>query len=108
MDIKEVRSHHIPAQNKVDPIDIFICWYGEDKSQVTIRCWDSAWTAFRGGHSSEKVEKYLLDCLEMGLDDHLVELFSRTRSPREIKWLTRIFNNIHLYLKDLDLDLENA
>ena len=48
MEIKEIRTHHIPAQDGVDPIDVFIVWYGCCKSQVTIRCWDKAWTAYWG------------------------------------------------------------
>ncbi|WEI04060.1 hypothetical protein PYR78_03045 [Acinetobacter johnsonii] len=102
MEVKEVRTHHIPAQTGVDPIDLFIVWYGEHKSQITIRCWDSAWTGYRGGHWTEKAENYLIECIDEGMTDHLVQLFSRTRSPREIKWLTQILGSIHKYLKELD------
>ncbi|MCH7308380.1 hypothetical protein MMO38_09550 [Acinetobacter sp. NIPH 1852] len=102
MEIKEVRIHHIPAQNGVDPIDVFIAWYGEHKSQITIRCWDCAWTGYRGSHWTEKVEKYLVNCVDEGMTDHLVQLFSRTRSAKEIKWLTKIIGNIHQYFKCLE------
>lgn len=103
MDIKEVRTYHIPAQDGVDPIDVFIVWYGECKSQITIRCWDSAWTGYRGGHWHEQVEKYITECVDQGSTDHLVELFSRTRSPKEIKWLTKIIESIHKYLKSIEV-----
>lgn len=98
-DVREVRVYHIPESNNVDPIDVFIVWYGECRSQITIRCWDRAWTAYRGGHLTEKVECYLVECVDRGMTDHLANLFSRTRSCAEIAWLKRIMVNISEYLK---------
>lgn len=103
MEIKEVRTHHIPAQDGVDPIDVFIVWYGDCKSQVTIRCWDKAWTGYRGGHHTPRVEDYLVDCVEKGMTDHLVMLFSRTMQNSELSWLTKIIKNIHKHLKSSEV-----
>lgn len=103
MEVKEVRIHHIPAQDGVDPIDVFIVWYGEHKSQITIRCWDQAWTGYRGGHWYEQAEKYLTECVDKGLIDHLVSLFSRTQSHKERKWLKNIIGSIHKHLKSIEV-----
>ena len=100
MEIKEIRTHHIPAQDGVDPIDVFIVWYGEHKSQVTIRCWDKAWTAYWGGHWEEKVEKFLSEHAGVG---YLVNSFSRTRSRTEQKWLREILESIRKYLKNIEV-----
>lgn len=101
MEVKEVRVYHIPAQDGVDPIDLFIVWYGGCKSQITIRCWDHAWTGYRGGHWTERVENYLIDCVDNGMTDHLAYLFARTSRKTELKWLTRIIGSIHKYLKSI-------
>lgn len=100
MEIKEVGTHHIPAQDGVDPIDVFIVWYGGCKSQVTIRCWDKAWTAYWGGHWEEKVEKFLSE--HAGIE-YLVGSFSRTRSRTEQKWLREIIESIRKYLKSSEV-----
>lgn len=100
MEIKEIRTHHIPAQDGVDPIDVFIVWYGGCKSQVTIRCWDKAWTAYWGGHWEENVEKFLTEHTEI---EYLVTSFSRTRSRTEQKWLREILESIRKYLKNIEV-----
>lgn len=100
MEVKEVRVHHIPAQNSVDPIDVFIVWYGECKSQVTIRCWNQAWTAYWGGHWDERVEKFILENADI---DYLVTKFSRTRSNVERKWLREIIESVREYLKSIEV-----
>jgi len=99
MDIKEVRTYHIPAQDGVDPIDLFIVWYGECKSQVTIRCWDQAWTAYWGGHWEEKVENFM--STHTGVD-YLVTSFSRTRSTTERKWVRQIVESIRKHFKSIE------
>ena len=48
MEAQKVIVHHIPASNGVDPIDVFIACYGKQAFQVTIRCWDCAWTFLNG------------------------------------------------------------
>ena len=101
MEVKEVRIHHVPAQDGVDPIDLFIVWYGEHKSQVTLRCWDHAWTAYWGGHWEERVEPFLSKHATIG---YLVNSFSRTQSPREKKWLRQILESIRKYLINIETE----
>ncbi|MHA3090825.1 hypothetical protein [Acinetobacter brisouii] len=93
---KETRIYHIPSNNGVDPINLFVLWYGENKSQVVIRCWDHAWTAFWGAHWVEQVERFML----MDNVSYLVNSFSRTRTKREEKWLKDIILSIQEFLKE--------
>lgn len=48
MEIKETRIYRIPSQNNIDPIDLFVTWYGEHRSQVVIRCWDKSMDGLLG------------------------------------------------------------
>nr|WP_314523643.1 hypothetical protein [uncultured Acinetobacter sp.] len=96
---KEVRIYHIPNSHGVDAIDVFICWYGEHQSQITIRCWDQAWTGYRGGHWYERAEQYLVEVYEKHGLDHLTSLFCRTRAPKERAWVTSILRNVCEFLK---------
>lgn len=104
-EIKETRIYRIPKQLGVDPIDLFIDWYGDEKSQVTIRCWDTAWTAYWGGHWDEKVERFLVDEKRIG---YLVNSFSRTHNTRETKWLRNIMASVQEHLKQLGFEKAKA
>ncbi|CAM0618814.1 hypothetical protein V7I38_02625 [Acinetobacter baumannii] len=95
MEIKETRIYRIPSQNNIDPIDLFVTWYGEHRSQVVIRCWDKAWTAYWGGHWVEEVERFLL----MDNIEYLVTSLARTRAHQERNWLKNIIKSIQQYLK---------
>lgn len=96
--VQEVRVYHIPERVGIDAIDLFIVWYGGNASQITIRCWDRAWTGYRGGHWTEKAENYIVDCIKEGMIDHLVTLFARTMQARELKWLRDILMSINTHL----------
>ena len=103
--IKEVRTHHIPAQNGVDAIDVLIAWYGEQAFQVTIRCWDCAWTGYRGSCGFDRIEDYFADVwYERGYQGHLVNVFkatSRNTTQREEKWLFKVIQNVCKHFKEL-------
>ncbi|WP_455799074.1 hypothetical protein [Acinetobacter baumannii] len=105
MEVKSVHSHHIPANNGVDPIDVFIVWYGEQAFQVTIRCWDCAWTAYRGSCGFKTIEEYFLkQWYECECHEHVVQLFtttSRHTTQREEKWLFKVVRNMCQHLKKL-------
>lgn len=101
MEIKEIRTHHIPAQNGVDAIDVFIVWYGECKSQVTIRCWDQAWTAYWNAHWDQRVEKFIADNANT---DYLVNNFARCKGDSmNMVRLKKIVKSIQKYLKNLEV-----
>lgn len=100
MQVKEVRTHHIPSQDGVDSINLFVVWYGECRSQVTIQCWDHAWTAYWGAHWVERVEDFITD---PEIIDYLISSFSRTRQARERKWLRQIIESIRKYFKNLEV-----
>ena len=105
MEIKEVRTHHIPEKNSVDPIDVFIVWYGKQAFQVTIRCWDCSWTGYRGSCGYDRIEDYFIDIwFERGYHEHLIQVFlpnSRKATQREEKWLAKIIQNMCIYFKEL-------
>ena len=105
MENQEVRTHHIPASNGVDPIDLFIAWYGNQAFQVTIRCWDCAWTGYRGSCGHDAIEDYFIDCwYEREIQEHLVQVFtanSRHTTQREEKWLFKIIRNVCQHFKSL-------
>ncbi|MBF7691570.1 MULTISPECIES: hypothetical protein [Acinetobacter] len=96
--VKQTRIHRIPAQKGVDPIDVFIDWYGDDQSQVTIRCWDSAWTSYWGAHGHQDIENYLAEVHNCSL----VNRFARTQSSRELKWLKGICESIQFFFQEND------
>ncbi|WP_218955590.1 hypothetical protein [Acinetobacter sp. YH12083] len=104
MKIEDIRTHHIPAQDGVDPIDVFIVWYGEHRSQVTIRCWDQAWTAYWGGHWERQVKNFISS--HTGVC-YLVNSFARTRGAVERKWLRQIVESIRKYFLTLELPHEH-
>ena len=105
MEAQKVIVHHIPASNGVDPIDVFIACYGKQAFQVTIRCWDCAWTGYRGSCGYDKIEDYFIDVwFERGYMEHLVKVFTATTrhtTQREEKWLFRIIGNICRHFKNL-------
>ncbi len=106
METPKTHVHHIPAQNNVDSIDVFITWYRDQAYQITIRCWDHAWTAYRGGCGHDRLEDYFVSCwFEHGCKEHLVNLFIRAHqwSKREKKWLTQILGNVCEYFKNLEV-----
>ena len=98
VEVKETRIHRIPAQHGVDPIDVFIDWYGEDKSQVTLRCWNQAWTYYWGAHGHKDVEHFLV---ETGAD-YKANCFTRAtgQKQREVMWLEKIFHSLEAFLKE--------
>ncbi|MDQ8951728.1 hypothetical protein RFH42_01980 [Acinetobacter rudis] len=106
MSTPKTHVHHIPAQNNVDSIDVFITWYRDQAFQITIRCWDHAWTAYRGGCGHDRLEDYFIECwCERGIKEHLINLFIRATqcSKREKKWLAQILGNMCEYFKNLEV-----
>jgi len=104
MGIKNIRTHQIPAQDGVDAIDVFCAWYGNQAYQITIRCWDHAWTACRGSCGYDQIEDYFIDIwFERKYHEHLVNLFLRStrHTKTEEKWLHKILKNICEYFKNL-------
>lgn len=105
MKVPEIHTHHIPAQDGVDAIDVFIAWHGEQAFQVTIRCWDCAWTGYRGSCGYDRIEDYFVDVwFERGYQEHLVGVFtasSRHTTQREEKWLFKIIRNVSKHFKDM-------
>lgn len=94
--VKQTRIYRVPAQKGVDPIDIFIDWYGDSQSRVTVRCWDSAWTNYWGAHGDEEVERFLVDSDAC----YLADKFRKTKSTRELKWLTEICESIQFFFQE--------
>ncbi|MDA3592784.1 hypothetical protein [Acinetobacter baumannii] len=105
MEVKSVHAHHIPANNGVDPIDVFVVWYGEQAFQVTIRCWDCAWTAYRGSCGFKTIEEYFLEqWYGQECHEHVVQLFtttSRHTTQREEKWLFKVVRSMCQHFKHL-------
>lgn len=102
MEVKEVRTHHIPAKDNVTSIDVFLVWYGEQAYQITIRCYDHAWTAYRGSCGHDRIEDYFTDIwFERGYQEHLVNLFLRgsRHTKSEEKWLHQIIRNMCEHFK---------
>lgn len=104
---KSITVHHIPAGGDVvDAIDVFIAWYGEQAFQITIRCYDHAWTAYRGSCGRDCIEDYFIELwFEHDLKDHLVDLFLRAhkQTKRERDWLHRVIGNMCEYFKGLEV-----
>lgn len=98
--------HHIPAVSGIDSIDVFITWYKDQAFQITIRCWDHAWTAYRSSCGHDRLEGYFTNIwFEQGHKEHLVNLFIRTIqiSKREKKWLTKIIGRMCEYFKEIEV-----
>ena len=104
---KSISIHHIPTSETVlDSIDVFIAWYGEQAFQITIRCYDHAWTAYRGSCGFDRIEDYFTDVwFERGYKEHLVNLFLRAnkQTRREKEWLHKIIENMCEYFKSIDV-----
>lgn len=98
--------HHIPAVSGIDSIDVFITWYRDQAFQITIRCWDHAWTAYRSSCGHDRLEGYFTNIwFEHGYKEHLVNLFIRTTqsSKREKEWLTQIVGRMCEYFKEIEV-----
>ena len=105
MSEKKVKAHYIPSTGSVDAIDVFIVWHGGQAFQITMRCWDHAWTAYRGSCGFENIEDYFIDVwFERGYREHLVNLFLRTKSKKESEWLSQIIESMCEYFKKLKVE----
>lgn len=104
--IPQVNVHHIPSSDDVTQIDMFCVKHPDGQYQITIRCWDHAWTAYRERCGFETIEQYFTEMwFENGFEEHLVNLFLRAKHTKaEEKWLRKIMKNICVYLKNLDSD----
>lgn len=102
----QVNIHHIPSSDDVTQIDMFCVKHPDGQYQITIRCWDHAWTAYRECCGFETIEQYFTEMwFENGFEEHLVNLFLRAKHTKaEEKWLRKIMKNICVYLKNLDSD----
>lgn len=101
-----VNTHYIDNTNGVlDCIDVFISHYGGQAYQITIRCYDHSWTAYRGSCGFDSIEEYFIDVyFERGYIEHLVDLFLRAHksTKKEKDWLTRIIGDICIYFKNIE------
>lgn len=106
---QSIAIHHIPQGGDVyDNIDIFIAHHGGQAFQITVRCYDHAWTAYRGSCGFDTIEEYFTDVwFNRGYHEHLVNLFIRNgkATKREKDWLNRIIKNMCDYFKELNNDL---
>lgn len=95
--VKETRIHRIPKRGAVDPIDVFIDWYGEHQSQVTIRCWDTAWTSYWGGHWYAEVEHFLA---EVSLDYLTTCMGSGLHRKKSEEWRRKVCESMQLFFQE--------
>ena len=93
MIIHETRIHRIPSSKGFDSIDIFIDWFGEHQSRVTIRSGSSAVTTCWGGHWCKDVEVFMISTNT----DYLVGCFSRSKKNMPKNLLTSIIEHIRDY-----------
>ena len=102
-----IRTYHIPAGDKLDDIDLIIFDHGPESSRIIIRCWDHAWTAWRGSHSAASIEDYLIKSYELGLAQTGMFQPSKGFETTEEAWLKNIIKRICKYLKEQNSEAIN-
>lgn len=95
-----IRTYHIPAGDGLDEIDLIIFDHGPESSRIIIRCWDHAWTAWRGSHSAESIEDYLMKSNELGLAQTNIFKPSTGFEGTEEAWLKKIIKRICAFLRE--------
>ena len=100
METKEVSTHHIPKQDDVGPINVFIINSGEGNFEVTITHWGCAWTARLFTHWEKEVEKFISTHASI---DSLVNSFSRNRTSKEEKLVRPVIEAVRKYFKSIEV-----
>lgn len=104
---QKIRTYHIPARDGLDDIDLIIFDHGPESSRIIIRCYDHAWTAWRGSHSSESIEDYLIKSNELGLAETNIFKPSTDFEKAEERWLKKIIKRICEFLKEQKIQADN-
>ena len=100
METKEVTTHHIPKQDDVGPIDVFIINSSEGRFDVTISYRDYAWTARLFTHWEKEVEKFISTHASVA---SLVNSFSRNQTSKEEKLVRPVIEAVRKYFKSIEV-----
>ena len=101
METKEVTTHHIPKQDDMGSIDVFIINSGEGRFEVTISHRGCSWTARLFTHWEKEVEKFISTHESIY---SLVSSFSRNRTSKEEKLVRPVIESIRKYFKSIEIE----
>ena len=101
MEIEEVITYHIPKQDDVSPISVFIINHDKGNFEVTITHRGCAWTARLFTHWEKEVEKFISTHESIY---SLVSSFSRNRTSKEEKLVRPVIESIRKYFKSIEIE----
>lgn len=104
---KAIRTYHIPAGDGLDDIDLIIFDHEPQQARLTIRCYDHAWTAWRGSYGAASIEEYLIQGYEKGIDHTQIFKPSTGFEKGEYGWLKKIIQRICNFLIEHKTDVDN-
>jgi hypothetical protein len=100
MEIEEVITYHIPKQDDVSPISVFIINHDKGNFEVTITHRGCAWTARLFTHWEKEVEKFISTHASI---DSLVHSFSRNQTSKEEKLVRPVIEAVRKYFKSIEV-----
>ena len=100
METEEVITYHIPKQDNVSPISVFIINHDKGNFEVTITHRGCAWTARLLTHWEKEVEKFISTHASV---DSLVHSFSRNQTSKEEKLVRPVIESIRKYFKSIEV-----
>ena len=100
METKEVITYHIPKQDDVSPISVFIINHDKGNFEVTITHRGCAWTARLFTHWEKEVEKFISTHASV---DSLVHSFSRNQTSKEEKLVRPVIEAVRKYFKSIEV-----
>ena len=100
METEEVITYHIPKQDDVSPISVFIINHDKGNFEVTITHRGCAWTARLLTHWEKEVEKFISTYASI---DSLVHSFSRNQTSKEEKLVRPVIESIRKYFKSIEV-----
>ena len=100
METEEVITYHIPKQDDVSPISVFIINHDKGNFEVTITHRGCAWTARLLTHWEKEVEKFISTHASV---DSLVHSFSRNQTSKEEKLVRPVIESIRKYFKSIEV-----
>lgn len=100
MEIEEVITYHIPKQDDVSPISVFIINHDKGNFEVTITHRGCAWTARLFTHWEKEVEKFISTHASV---DSLVHSFSRNQTSKEEKLVRPVIEAVRKYFKSIEV-----
>ena len=100
MEIEEVITYHIPKQDDVGPIGVFIINHDKGDFEVTITHRGCAWTARLFTHWEKEVEKFISTHESVY---SLVISFSRNQTKKEVMLVKPVIEAVRKYFKSIEV-----